>query len=143
MLKVIEFFAGIGSQAKALKRRNIEHKIVGISEWDVNAIISYDAIHTNDGVDYTEGMNKLQIYNELKNYTFSTDGKKPCDLKRVKEKTLRQLYNANKRVKNLGDITKIQNAPIADLWTYSFPCQDLSIAGKRAGLEKGTRSGLL
>lgn len=30
-----------------------------------------------------------------------------------------------------------------DLFTYSFPCQDLSVAGKQAGLGKGTRSGLL
>jgi DNA (cytosine-5)-methyltransferase 1 len=30
-----------------------------------------------------------------------------------------------------------------DLFTYSFPCQDLSIAGKKEGLKEGTRSGLL
>ena len=30
-----------------------------------------------------------------------------------------------------------------DLFTYSFPCQDLSVAGKRKGLGEGTRSGLL
>ena len=30
-----------------------------------------------------------------------------------------------------------------DLWTYSFPCQDLSQAGKQAGIKEGTRSGLL
>ena len=31
------------------------------------------------------------------------------------------------------------------IWTYSFPCQDLSVAGKGAGMDKGsgTRSGLL
>ena len=34
--------------------------------------------------------------------------------------------------------------PEADIWTYSFPCQDISIAGLRRGLVKGeTRSGLL
>ena len=46
---------------------------------------------------------------------------------------------------NLGDISKIkvEDVPQHDLFTYSFPCQDLSVAGKQAGLGKGTRSGLL
>ena len=47
---------------------------------------------------------------------------------------------------NLGDICKIdpKDIPKHDLFTYSFPCQDLSVAGKQAGLIKGqTRSGLL
>ena len=46
-------------------------------------------------------------------------------------------------VNNLGDITKIEQLPFCDFLTYSFPCQDLSIAGKGAGIKKGTRSGLL
>lgn len=46
---------------------------------------------------------------------------------------------------NLGDISKVEHLPDCDLLTYSFPCQDLSNAGKRAGMSKesGTRSGLL
>lgn len=48
---------------------------------------------------------------------------------------------------NLGDISKIdvQEIPDHDLFTYSFPCQDVSISGKQGGLEKGsgTRSSLL
>ena len=46
---------------------------------------------------------------------------------------------------NLGDICKIDpsDIPDHDLFTYSFPCQDLSVAGKQVGLGKGTRSGLL
>lgn len=46
---------------------------------------------------------------------------------------------------NLGDISKIkvENIPEHDLFTYSFPCQDLSVAGKQKGLGEGTRSGLL
>lgn len=45
--------------------------------------------------------------------------------------------------KNYGDITKIDwsEVPDFDLLTGGSPCQDLSIAGKRAGLE-GARSGL-
>ena len=46
-------------------------------------------------------------------------------------------------VKQLGDVTKINGAEIepVDIITFGSPCQDLSIAGQRAGL-KGERSGL-
>lgn len=46
-------------------------------------------------------------------------------------------------MKNLGDIAKISgyNAPMVDVVIGGSPCQDLSIAGKRAGLA-GERSGL-
>ena len=46
-------------------------------------------------------------------------------------------------MKHLGDITKIKGneAPIVDIITGGSPCQDLSVAGKRAGLA-GERSGL-
>lgn len=55
-----------------------------------------------------------------------------------------QSYEAiNGPTHNYGDITKIPALDYADLWTYSFPCQDLSVAGKQAGISEGTRSGLL
>ena len=46
-------------------------------------------------------------------------------------------------MKHLGDITKINGAEIepVDIITFGSPCQDLSVAGKRAGLA-GARSGL-
>jgi DNA (cytosine-5)-methyltransferase 1 len=46
-------------------------------------------------------------------------------------------------MKHLGDITKINGAEIepVDVIPMGSPCQDLSVAGKRAGLE-GERSGL-
>lgn len=46
-------------------------------------------------------------------------------------------------MKHLGDITKINGAEIepVDVITGGSPCQDLSVAGKRAGLA-GERSGL-
>lgn len=92
-LRLIELFAGIGSQTQALTNIGIAHKVVAISEIDKYAIQSYEAMH---GI-------------------------------------------AN----NLGDIRKIEELPDADLWTYSFPCQDISVAGKGAGIKEGTRSGLL
>lgn len=46
-------------------------------------------------------------------------------------------------MKNLGDIKQLNgsNIPIVDCITGGSPCQDLSVAGKRAGLS-GERSGL-
>jgi len=43
---------------------------------------------------------------------------------------------------NFGDITKIKELPKSDVWTYSFPCTDLSIAGKQEGFE-GKHSSLI
>ena len=44
---------------------------------------------------------------------------------------------------HLGDVTKIDGAvaPLVDVIIGGSPCQDLSVAGKRAGLD-GARSGL-
>ena len=55
-----------------------------------------------------------------------------------------QSYEAiHGKARNYGDISKIEKLDYADFWTYSFPCQDISVAGKQAGIEKHTRSGLL
>lgn len=46
--------------------------------------------------------------------------------------------------RNYGDISKVDKLDYADLWTYGFPCQDISLAGQQKGIVKGeTRSGLL
>lgn len=95
MLKVIELFAGIGSQREALKRANIEHEVVAISENDKYASKAYELLHG--------------------------------------------------KTNNLDDIRKIEKLPRADLWTYSFPCTDISISGRMKGFDKGsnTKSSLL
>ena len=96
MLKVIELFSGIGSQAQALKNIGAEHKVIAVSDNDKFADQAYRALH-------------------------------------------------DPLVRNLGDIRGVRELPQADLWTYSFPCQDISVAGHQKGLDKGseTRSGLL
>ena len=45
---------------------------------------------------------------------------------------------------NLGDITTVDWSQVepVDVLTGGFPCQDVSHAGKRAGIRPGTRSGL-
>lgn len=55
---------------------------------------------------------------------------------RVTEKRLPQM-------KHYGDVSKISGADLepVDIITFGSPCQDMSVAGKRAGLD-GTRSGL-
>lgn len=57
-------------------------------------------------------------------------------------------YNAlHGDVKNYGDISKVDwsKVPDFDLFTYSFPCTDISQAGRQEGLAEGsgTRSSLL
>ena len=48
-LKVFETFSGIGAQHKALQflkdKYDYDYEVVGTSEWDVDATISYAAIH--------------------------------------------------------------------------------------------------
>lgn len=97
MIRLIELFAGIGSQAQALKNIGLDFETVAISEIDRYALQSYEYLHG--------------------------------------------------KVKNLGDISTINpnDVPDCDLITYSFPCQDLSVAGAQAGADEGsgTRSSLL
>lgn len=60
------------------------------------------------------------------------------------EKNAISVYQKHfKESEALGDVTAIdvRGLPQIDLVTFGFPCQDLSIAGKRTGLE-GRRSGL-
>lgn len=47
-------------------------------------------------------------------------------------------------IPNHGDLTAIDFARVepVDILTAGFPCQDVSLAGRRAGLAEGTRSGL-
>ncbi|UYL87004.1 DNA methyltransferase [Mycobacterium phage BABullseye] len=47
-------------------------------------------------------------------------------------------------VPNLGDITQVdwKEVPPVDVLCGGFPCQDVSHAGLKAGIEDGTRSGL-
>lgn len=156
MIKVLEAFSGIGAQAKALKNANIEHKIVATADWDINAIVAYDIIHhgSQDLSEY-DSCSKNELIEFLGNYTLSPDGKKPFkdgNIKHISIDALKSIACAIKRSNNLVSITDITYKDIPDdldLLTYSFPCQDLSIAGVWHGNMSGidreahNRSGML
>lgn len=146
-LKVFEAFAGIGAQHAALKRLNINFEIVGISEWFINAILTYDAIHSDQDAEIPIPSYDEQI-KYLKKFTFSKDSVNPLsDITKLSKNEIENLYIANKKTKNYGSITEIKGKklPKIDLLVYSFPCQDLSTGGKTLGMSKGsgTKSGLL
>ncbi|MFK4380170.1 DNA (cytosine-5)-methyltransferase 1 [Bacillus sp. RC218] len=150
MLKVFEAFAGYGSQRLALKKLKIPHKVVGISEIEGDVLLSYAAIHENllekRDIDLTISDDEMQEYLESINVpldykTFENRAKK------LRGQKLKDMYIANKLNKNFGDIRTInpEDLPDFDFFTYSFPCQDISVAGYQNGLNanSGTRSSLL
>lgn len=102
-VRLIELFAGYGSQAMALKRIGQKFEHWGMCELDKYAVAAYNAVH---GTSFP-----------------------------VSDVT--KLKGADLKIKDLNEFTY--------LLTYSFPCTDLSVAGKQKGMSKGsgTRSGLL
>lgn len=144
-IRVFESFCGIGSQLMALRNIGQEVEVVGVSEVDRYALIAYDAIHGNG--EPVEEKTKEEMLEALERdnvgYNFSS-GKSEIP-RSIKQ--LRQLYEAHVRSKNYGDITRIdvEQLPDFDLFTYSFPCKNISVAGKQASLEEGsgTQSSLL
>ena len=102
-IRLIELFAGYGSQAMALKRIGAKFEHYRVVEFDKYAMASYNAVHGTD---------------------FPT-----MDITKV----------------HAEDLNICDTNTFTYLLTYSFPCTDLSVAGKQAGMSKGsgTRSGLL
>lgn len=102
-IRLIELFAGYGSQALSLKYLGIDFE-----HWFVSEIDKY----------------AIDTYNKFNNTNFET-----CDIKNIHAK----------------DLNIIETNKYNYILTYSFPCTDLSLAGKREGMEKGsgTRSSLL
>ena len=66
-----------------------------------------------------------------------------CEFDKFAQKSYRAMYDT-KGLWFSDDIrtTKGDELPRADMWTFGFPCQDISIAGKKGGIKQGTRSGL-
>lgn len=150
LLKVFEAFAGYGSQRMALRNIGLPFEVVGISEIDEAVTLSYAAIHT----DFLDIRNTPVDVSELEMQKYLIEKNIPLDYKTFANKAkslhgqrLKDLYIANKLIKNYGDITTIDplTLPDFDFFTYSFPCQDISVSGYQKGLDKnsGTRSSLL
>ena len=153
MLRVFEAFAGYGSQRMALRNIGIEFDVVGISEIEGDVILSYAAIHS-DFLEKRENIDDYVPEDKEEMISFLEDINVPLDYKtfenrarKLKLPKLKDMYLANKLINNYGDIQGIDPAtlPDFDLFTYSFPCQDISVAGYQCGLNEnsGTRSSLL
>lgn len=150
---VNELFSGIGAQVSALKKLGITCEVIHTSDIDQNAVLSYAAIHcglTTEIINtYTEYPTREEMARQLTeiNLGYDFQKNKPYNWYRLiksKSKELEKYWLANKFSKNLGDISKLDHLEYADFWTYSFPCQSISVSGKQEGIIKGkTRSGLL
>ena len=145
MLRVFEAFAGVGSQRMALRNIGIDFEVVGISDVDRYALLAYDAIHHNG--EPVEEKTKEEMLAEFTKrniaYNFST-GKSEIP---KKDEDIKKLYEAHVRSKNFGDIRTIDvnELPEIDLFTYSFPCKNISVEGLKAGFDKnsGNQSSLV
>ena len=102
-IRLIELFAGIGAQAKALENLGVDFEHWRVCEFDEHAVRSYNAVHNTN----------------------------------FERSDIREI--------GADDLGIVNTAEFTYLLTYSFPCQDLSNAGKGRGMGKdsGTRSGLL
>lgn len=133
-IRLIELFAGVGSQAMALRDLGAEFEHYRIAEWEVNAFKSYKAIHMlGDNTDYSKNISKDDLPQILFNYGISTNGKNPMTLKEIQrkgEKWQKETYNNIKATNNLCSVCnfKGEDLGITDtdkycyIMTYSFPC---------------------
>lgn len=141
---LVEFFSGIGSQARALENLDIKINTLGTCEWDIHAFVAYDAIHNSSGLDEDiSAMGKQELLEILKDYTLSNDGKEPMEysmLKTYSVEALRYIYSGIRKSNNFVDISSLNGKSMPDnidILTYSFPCQDLSNVGAFHGYNKG------
>lgn len=158
-IRLIELFGGIGSQAKALENLKADFERWRLCEWAIPSIRAYATIHEGwngekgewEGAPMEDLLKRTNGVSSDYNQPLSEDGRK-----RLGRKVLEELCGAmdacNDFCPNVSEIhpsdlsiEKEREREHCYVLTYSFPCQDLSQAGKLAGMEKGsgTRSGLL
>ena len=156
-IRLIECFAGYGSQALALKYLGVDFEHWKIAEWAVKSIQAYKDMHfPDDNTDYSAEYSKEWLIDYLFTKGVSADYNKPMtteQIARMGEAKIRTIYNNIIATHNLVSVTNVmgKDLEITDtdkytyILTYSFPCQDLSQAGLSKGMAKGsgTRSGLL
>lgn len=155
-IRLIELFAGYGSQALALKYLGVPFEHWRICEWAIKSIQAYKDIHfPNINVDFSGDLTKDNLVKVLYELGISSNYNEPMSkqqIERLSEQQLRIIWNNILTTKNLVNIQQVEgkDLKIEDtdkycyIMTYSFPCQDLSLAGKGKGMsDTSTRSGLL
>lgn len=155
-IRLIELFGGYGSQALALKYLGVKYESYKLCEWAVKSIQAYKDIHfTDDNTDYSKNLTTDELKEYLFNKGISSNYNEPMtkqQVNRLGEKQLRTIYNNIKATHNLVNIQQVKgnDLEIIDkdkycyIMTYSFPCQDLSLAGLGKGMsDTSTRSGML
>ena len=135
---MIELFSGIGAQERALRQLKIPYRIINTCDCDKDAVLSYAAMRFDIDKATKEYQFPTQdkMIEELQNKGFGYDfmkGKHTIT-SRTPINKLKKYYIADKLSNNLGDISKVERLPYADIVTYSFPCTDLSVAGKGEGM---------
>ena len=119
----LDLFAGIGGFRRGLERSG--HTCVGHVEIDKYANKSYMAMYELEACPYgvASGNNSCTMC--------SREVRKNCDGKACNG----EWYAKDIQQLRAGEIPK------AEIWTFGFPCTDVSISGRMAGLH-GARSGL-
>lgn len=137
-ITMIELFSGIGAQERALRQLNIPYEVVHTCDCDKDAVLSYAAMRWNldEEMKTFDFPSQEQMIDELqaKNLGYDFPKGKHTITSRTPIDKLKQYYIADKLSKNLGDISKVEKLPYADIATYSYPCTDMSVAGKGEGM---------
>lgn len=156
-IRLIELFAGYGSQALALKYLGVPFEHYKIAEWTIKSTQAYKDLHFGyDNNDYSKGHSVEYLTDYLFDKGVSQNYNEPMtreQIKRLGEEKIRLAYNNIIATHNLvsvctargGDLEIVDTDKYCYVLTYSFPCQDLSNAGLGKGMarDSGTRSGLL
>ena len=148
-------FSGIGCQERGFENSGLfDIEVLNTSDINKESVLSYAAIHcgmTNETVEkYNDYPSREEMAQYLTNINlgYEPEKNKKFDwfkLAKKKSNDIEKYWLACKLTNNLGDISRIDELPYADFWTCSFPCTDISVAGKMKGLDQdsGTRSSLL
>lgn len=109
-IRLIEFFAGYGSQALALKYLGVEFEHWKICEWAVKSIQAYKDIHFEDKT-YNSDLSKEEYVDYLYKKGISSNYNEPMtyeQIKRLNEKQLKTIYDNIKITNNLVNIQQVK-----------------------------------
>lgn len=137
-ITMIELFSGIGAQERGLRQLGLSYEVIHTCDCDKDAVLSYAAMRCNFEKELHKyeypSQDKMIEELQYKNIGYDFQNNKHTITSRTPMKKLKQYYLADKLSKNLGDISKVERLSYADIVTYSFPCTDLSVAGKGEGM---------